>query len=76
MVILDHSKEDGKWYLNEEITENLHVKWHKSGIPTLLDYIKSIYSQKVDEDFEILNKAYIESGGIETEHFGAVIIKH
>lgn len=76
MVILDHSKEAGTWHLNEEITENLHMKWHKSGIPILLDYIKSKYSQKVDEDFEIVNKAYIESGGIETEHFGTVIIHH
>lgn len=75
-VALDHSIETGTWHLNEEITENLLMKWHKSEIPVLLDYIKSIYSQKLYQDIEIVNKAYIESSGKETEYFNTVIIYH
>lgn len=74
MVIIDHYKETGTWHLNEEITVNVHVKWRNSGISVLLDYIQSILPQKADQDFETVHKAYIESDGVETEHFGAVII--
>ncbi|KQN44393.1 hypothetical protein ASE93_17390 [Serratia sp. Leaf50] len=74
-VIIDHSMETDTWHLNEEITANLHVKWRNSGISVLLDYIKSILPQKADRDFETVQKAYIESDGVETEHFGIVIIR-
>ncbi|CCF10236.1 HEPN domain-containing protein [Pantoea ananatis] len=74
-VILDYSTANDSWHLNEESTVNLHTKWHKSGVSNLLDYIKNIHPQKEDKDFETLHKVYIQSGGVETEHLNAIVIR-
>jgi len=73
-IVLNHSIETDTWQLNEELTDKLRTEWFKSGIPVSVDYIRSIAPEKEGQTFELIQRAYIECEGIETEHYLIVLI--
>lgn len=74
MVVVNHSYQEDSWFVNEKITQKLCREWQKSGIPCLLDYVKSKIPAPENHTFEMLQHAYIESEENETEHFSLVVI--
>ncbi|KTS71922.1 HEPN domain-containing protein [Pantoea stewartii] len=74
MIVVNHTIDNDKWFINEEATQKLRTEWFTSGIHHSQEYVESITPAKQNQTFELKQRAYIETDGQEKEYYIVVII--
>lgn len=74
-IVLNYSIETEEYFLEEDMSQNLHHLWFKSGIKNLEDFVRLNIENGDKLEFEHLHKVYVLNGDRETVHYGVILAK-
>lgn len=74
-IVLNYSVETEEYFLEENMCQNLHQLWFKSGIKNLEDFVRLNIENGDKLEFEYLHKVYVLNGDRETVHYSVILAK-